>query len=259
MRRLSAELGCSKSSVSLHLKALGKVNRRCREVPHALTKEQENKRVEICRKLLQNLLDERYIKRIITCDEKWIFFNNPDKSNQWLNRGETAQCVPKRDRFEKKVMLCVFWNYERIIHFELIPDGRTITSELYCEQLERMYQALVMFYPALVNRKRALLQQDNARPHTSAITQEKIKFLDGIELLPHPAYSPDLAPSDYHLFRSMAHFLRGRRFVNINDVENGCHEFFDSKSPQWYRKGIEQLANRWIKTIEHEGIYFSDI
>ena len=68
-------------------------------------------------------------------------------------------------------------------------------------------------YPALVNRKRMLLQQDNARPHTSKKTIEKIKELD-IEVMPHPAYSSDLAPSDFHLFRSMTHFLRGRRFSN---------------------------------------------
>ena len=48
---------------------------------------------------------------------------------------------------------------------------------------------------------------------------DKIKGLDGIELLPHPPYSPDLAPSDYYLFRSMAHFIRGRQFKDIEDVK----------------------------------------
>jgi hypothetical protein len=51
-----------------------------------------------------------------------------------------------------------------------------------------------------------LLQQDNTKPHTAAATKKKCEELE-LELLPHPAYSPDLAPSDYYLFRSMAHFL----------------------------------------------------
>jgi hypothetical protein len=39
-----------------------------------------------------------------------------------------------------------------------------------------------------------LLQQDNARPHTAKKTLQKIEELEDIELLPHPAFSPDLAP-----------------------------------------------------------------
>ena len=62
-------------------------------------------------------------------------------------------------------------------------------------------------YHDIVKRKRVILQQDNARPHTSKMTMDKINELNGIELLPHPSYSLDMAPSDYYLFRSIAHFL----------------------------------------------------
>ncbi|CAF4130745.1 unnamed protein product, partial [Rotaria magnacalcarata] len=73
------------------------------------------------------------------------------------------------------------------------------------------------------------------------------KLLDGIEVLPHPAYSPDLAPSDYGLFRSMVHFFRGRRFETFHQVEAACREFFESKESHWYRDHIRQLAERWRK------------
>ncbi|EPB68246.1 hypothetical protein ANCCEY_12665 [Ancylostoma ceylanicum] len=52
---------------------------------------------------------------------------------------------------------------------------------------------------------------DNARPHISKKSSEKLKDL-GIELEPHPPYSPDLAPSDYHVFRSMQSFSVGKKF-----------------------------------------------
>ena len=57
----------------------------------------------------------------------------------------------------------------------------------------------------------------------------KSQDLRGVELLPHPAYSPDLAPSDYHLFRTIDHFLRARNFENIEVVEVGLTEFFAKK------------------------------
>jgi histone-lysine N-methyltransferase SETMAR len=75
-----------------------------------------------------------------------------------------------------------------------------------------MYMILLEKYPAPVNRKRVLLQQDNVRPNTAKRTLQKIEELEGIELLLHPAFSPDLEPSDYYLVRSMAQFLRGKMF-----------------------------------------------
>ncbi len=69
-------------------------------------------------------------------------------------------------------MLCVWWNFDGVVHFELVPEPErlAINAELYSQQLERMYAALGERYPALVNRKRVLLQQDNARPHPTPRT-----------------------------------------------------------------------------------------
>lgn len=101
-----------------------------------------------------------------------------------------------------------------------------------------------------------LLQQDNAPAHTSRATQRAIRELE-FDVLPHPPYSPDLAPTDYHLFRSMAHFLKGRSFTRVEQVETVVQEFFDSKPPAWYRRGIEQLAERWHNVVENGGLYFA--
>jgi histone-lysine N-methyltransferase SETMAR len=66
--------------------------------------------------------------------------------------------------------------------------------------------------PGFGQQKRVLLQQDDASSHTARKTKEKPRELEVTALLSHPAYIPDLAPSDFHLFRAMAHFLRGRSF-----------------------------------------------
>jgi hypothetical protein len=79
-----------------------------------------------------------------------------------------------------------------------------------------------------------LLQQDNARPHTAEKTLQKIEEMEDIELLPHPAFCPDLEPSDYYLFHSMAQFLRGKKFQSVADVEITVEEVFASKHKEWF-------------------------
>jgi histone-lysine N-methyltransferase SETMAR len=132
----------------------------------------------------------------------------------------TANAGRKERVLQKnKVLLCVWWNYEGLIYYELVPDGRMINVEVYSQQLEKIYTVLLEKYPALVNQKCLILQQDNARPHTSKQTLQKIKELKGIELLQHPTFSLGLVTSDYYLFHSMAQFLHVKQFQSVADVE----------------------------------------
>jgi hypothetical protein len=103
----SDTLGPSKSTIHRHLTALGKIYKSWRVVPHELTAEQAKRQVKFCRKLLQLPKDHRFIKIIVTCDEKWIYLNNLYLQKQWLDKGQLPVLVAKRVRFEKKVFLCV--------------------------------------------------------------------------------------------------------------------------------------------------------
>ena len=75
-------------------------------------------------------------------------------------------------------------------------------------------------------KKKIILLHDKARPYVAKVTQETIMELEW-DVLPHDAYSPDLAPSDYHLFRSLEHYLRDKNFTNIQDLQNQFHFYFD--------------------------------
>jgi len=50
--------------------------------------------------------------------------------------GKPAKSVVKRGRFEKKVILCMWWNFEGVDNFELTPDGQAIDSDMYSAQLD---------------------------------------------------------------------------------------------------------------------------
>jgi histone-lysine N-methyltransferase SETMAR len=89
-----------------------------------------------------------------------------------------------------------------------------------------------------------LLQQDNARPHTAKKTLQKIDELEDIELLLHPAFSPNLEPSNYYLFRSMDQFLCGKKFQSVVDVEVAVEEFFVSKDKKWFYQAFKKLAEK---------------
>ena len=66
--------------------------------------------------------------------------------------------------------------------------------------------------------KKVIIQHDNARPYVAKPVTTYLKTLKW-EVLPHPPYSPDIAPSDYYLFWSMAHGLADQQFHSYEDIE----------------------------------------
>ncbi len=214
-------------------------------------------RVNIASSLLFRNNHEPFLDRIVTGDEKWVLYVNVKRGGQWLSSGQTPIPTAKSGLHPQKIMLCIWWDVRGVVHWELLDPNQTITAEVYCSQLDRLCEKLTRNRPSLINRKGVILQHDNARPHTARLTQQKINEL-GWEVLPHPPYSPDLAPSDYHLFRSLQNFLMGKEFDGIEDVKRGITSFIASKLPVFFRDGIEKLVTKWGQVIENEGQYIID-
>ncbi|CAO4378683.1 unnamed protein product [Caenorhabditis nigoni] len=102
---------------------------------------------------------------------------------------ESPQDVPKPDLHPKKVMLSVWWGVDGPIYWELLPEGKTITGDLYTTQLRNLKKAVDR---SALKDKKVYYQHDNARPHVSKqVKQELMGY--GWNVLPHPPYSPDLA------------------------------------------------------------------
>ena len=146
--------------------------------------------------------NDPFLKRPITGDEKWIVYNNIKRKKWWSRPREPARTTSKAGIRRKKVLLSVWWDYKGIVYFELLPPNRTINSVVYIEQLTKLNNAVEEKRPELTNRKGVVFHRNNARPRTSLVTRQKLLEL-GWDVLPHPPYSPDLAPSNYFLFRSL--------------------------------------------------------
>ncbi|GFO46596.1 histone-lysine N-methyltransferase SETMAR [Plakobranchus ocellatus] len=82
---------------------------------------------------------------------------------------------------------------EGVVHMKFLEQGQTVNSERYISTLQALKLRRVRC------DKDSILQHDNARPQISRQTQDALRQLE-LTTLPHAAYSPDLAPSDYYLF-----------------------------------------------------------
>lgn len=255
VRDIAQNLGVHYSTVSRHLQAIGKVKKLDKWVPHDLTEQNMATRLEVCSSLLIRNKTVPFLSRIVTCDEKWILYDNRRRSAQWLDADEAPKHMPKPGLHPRKIMVSVWWSAAGIIHYSFLNPGETINSEKYCSQLEEMHQQLLIKQPALVNRHGVILLHDNARPHVSRTTVQKLQELQ-YETLPHPPYSPDLSPTDYHFFKHLDHFLVGKKFNNEAAVKSAFEEFINCKNSDFYKSGVNALVSRWEKCIASAGAYF---
>lgn len=248
---LAAVLGLSYGTVINHLHAIGKVNKLDQWVPHDLSDWDRQRRVEAAVSLLSYRRTTAWLDSVVTGDEKWVLHVNVKRKKSWTDVGSSAQTHPKVPRHTRKAMLCVWWDSKGIIYWELLPPNITITATLYCQQLDRLAAKIAELRPGL---EKVRFLHDNARPHIARSTREKLLEL-GWEILVHPPYSPDLAPSDFHLFLSMSNALQSESFVDDDHLKQWLADFFASKPAQFYKNGIHSLPDRWKKVVDSDGDY----
>ena len=100
--------------------------------------------------------------------------------------------------------------------------------------------------------KAVLFFHDNVPAHQALATLKKLAYL-GFQFLDHPPYSPDLAPSDYHLFPGLKKQLKVRHFSSDAEVmaaaETGWKDnflfffYWLAKLEQGAKKCIELRVN----------------
>ena len=90
--------------------------------------------------------------------------------------------------------------------------------------------------------QRESLQQDNARVHTCKVAMNAVER-NGYELIPHPAYSPDLAPSDFFLFPNLEKDIRGLHFRSDEEVVTAVEEWVNGKDPDFFSSGLMALEH----------------
>ena len=256
-KEIASELGFAQSTVCEALKRLGIKYTSGKWMPHILSERNKCDRISKCASLLNRYQNCPFFDRLVTCDEKWIYYDNPSTRGAYVMPGERPPTKSKRALSNKKVLLCVFWDRQGIIYRHYMLSGKTIDSDSYCEMLDNLAARIAEDRPCLANRKGVLFHQDNAKPHTSKKTIRHLQQL-GWELVEHPPYSPDLAPSDFYLFRCLQNHLDGQMLPGPEAAKKEVDDFFAFKQPSFFELGIQKLVERWSWVIANDGEYYPD-
>jgi len=161
-------------------------------------------------------------------DETWLYHYDPETKHQSVEWRHSGSLRPRKFRAQKstgKFLTSIFWDQDSMLLIDYLPKDQTINVEFYSSLLVQLKDILNEKHHGKVT-KGVLLLPDNAPAHWALATQKKLAYL-GFQFLHHPPYSPDLAPSDYHLFPGLKNQLKGRHFSSDTEVIAAAETWLD--------------------------------
>ena len=123
----------------------------------------------------------------------------------------------------------------------------------YLEVLKRLREKNRRKRPERFANNSSILHHDNALAHT-ALSLREFLATKQITVLEHPAYSPDLAPSDF--FLKIKEILKGRHFDDIDDIRSNTTAALKSVPQNQFQNCFEGWTSRWHRCIASQGEYF---
>ena len=138
-----------------------------------------------------------------------------------------------------KVMASVFWDAYGILLIDYLQKGQTITGAYYASLLRQLREKIKTKRRGKLT-KGVLFHQDNAPVHKSVIAMAAIHDC-GFKLIEHPLHSPDLAPSDFHLFPKLKTAISGTHFQSDDDVIHAIDDILNGQEKDFFKSGIEAL------------------
>ena len=255
-RELAEKMNCDQKMILNHFHSMGFAEKLGVWVPHELSENNKENRLQIASQHLARLRatrghKERFLYRIVTEDAKWCLYINMKQRKEWVAAGDTPKPRVKPDLHPRKTMICVWWDWEDMVHWEMLERNATVNKELYIAQLHSVNEAIRLKRP---HRQGQTILLHDARPHVAQVIKAALQELEW-EVLQHPKYSSDLAPTDYYFFCSLSNHMRGVTFDNEEDFKNWLNKFFDTRPRNFWRNGIDKLVERWEEVVNSNGEY----
>jgi transposase len=149
-------------------------------------------------------------------------------------------------------MLIAFFDIRGMLHLEFAPKGRTMNAEFYCSVLRPLREDIQRKRPELWHAGNWMLHDDNAPSHRAVIMREFLAH-NSIITLPHPPYSPDLAPCDFILFPKMKLQLKGRRFDRLEEIQQESQNVLGTLREQDFQHVFQQWQRHWNQCVNARG------
>jgi [histone H3]-lysine36 N-dimethyltransferase SETMAR len=205
---------------------------------------------------LINKNPDEFAQRFVTVDETWVHHYDPESKRQSMEWRHQGSPPPKKFRVipsAGKILSTVFWDFEGVLFVDYLPKGKTINGQYYANLIPQLREAIKEKRRGKL-RRGVLFHQDNAPSHKSGVAMAAIHDA-GFEILEHPPYSPDLAPSDFFLFPKLKEQLRGTRFLNDEEVIEVVNDWLGEQGKQFYFQCFQALQHRYEKCIRLSGDY----
>ncbi len=231
-------------------------------IPHALSDQQRQRRVAMARDIQRRFARAPTLQdRVITGDESWFWCYEPHmkrSTNAWLRSTERQPQKVSKDCYVRKVMLIVFWDSRGIVHREFVANGQGIDRHVYLQTMHNLWEKVRRRRPQLWRCQSFWIHHDGAPAHRA---DNVINFLraTNTKILPHPPYSPDLAPSDFFLFARLKWNMRGETFNTLDELKQRVN-FEIGQIAQWeYAHTFHDSWNKRLQLcIDHNGHYFEN-
>jgi histone-lysine N-methyltransferase SETMAR len=256
---LAEILKVSHATILKHLHdALGMKNFHLRWIPHQLTEQVRAERIEKCQELLPLLerMEASNFRNIVTGDESW-FTLELQQSAKWSTSRED---MPQRVRQQigtRKFMLTVIWGVDGFHVVDLMTSQRSFDSQYFVDNI--MVPLVEKVFPKGRNphARRLHLHLDNCRVHFSRVAEQFVAQ-NHISRVPQPAYTPDLAPSDFWLFGHLKNSLAGRMFDDPEELLDGTTSFLEEVHPSELQVVFSHLVERVRWVLENNGDYYHE-
>jgi histone-lysine N-methyltransferase SETMAR len=231
-----------------------------RWIPHNLTAKNRKERVEACKENLAKFESGKWrLSDVVTSDEFCFYWRQIDKKRSqasWVGENEKPRTVVKRDRYEPKSVITVFFKTTGLVHLDCLDNAYTITGTYYINNcLMPLVKNLNEQGPLSATNSIKLLN-DNAKPH---VKKEVLQFLDAnkIARIRHPPYSPDLSPCDFWLFDYIKRNLSDH--TSAESLKSEITEILRNIPESEYRKTFKKYLERMKLCIQNKGEYFEHL
>lgn len=152
----------------------------------------------------------------------------------FVKPGQPAEVTAKPKINDPKVMLYIWWYQRGVLYYELIKPGETVNGNATHHNTSNWSERLPIKRAEFVIRHEDIIfQHANARPHLARLVKSYSEN-SGWEVLPHPPYNSDRAPSVYHFWGLFQNAHTGIRFISEQDMKNWLHSFLQFLEDEVY-------------------------